>query len=395
MSVSTEDRPLDRPRAPARPPAPTERRRVLFVINSMAGGGAERVMATLLAASVPQRERADIRLVLLDKEPAAYTPPDWIPTIQLDSRGQLTRSVAGLAGVLRTVRPHATVSFLTRANLCTVVTARWFGHRTVISERVNSSAHFGTGAKAALSKLSLRMSYPRAQAVIAPSAGVAEDLVENFGVAAGRISVIANPVDVAAIRALAECPVAPPVATPYIVSIGRLTANKNFATLIEAYARAAIEPSLVILGQGPLEDTLRRQIAERGLERRVILAGFRENPFALMRGALAYVSASRSEGFPNSLVEAMAVGLPVVSSNCPSGPSEILAEKPRNAVTGLDHAAHGILVPVDDAEALAQALRSLSDSALRERYAQAARARVERYDVAGAMRQYWDVIDAA
>lgn len=395
MSVSTQDRMLDRPQPPVGPPAPTERRRVLFVINSMAGGGAERVMATLLAASAPRRERADIRLVLLDDEPAAYAPPDWIPTIQLDSRGGLARSVAGLARTLRAVRPHATVSFLTRANLCNVVTARWSGHRAIISERVNSSAHFGTGARAALSKLSLRMSYPRAQAVIAPSTGVAEDLVENFGVAADRISVIANPVDVAAIRAMAERPVAPPVTTPYLVAIGRLTANKNFATLIEAYARAAIEPGLVILGQGPLEDTLRRQIAERRLEGRVILAGFRENPFAIMRGALAYVSASRSEGFPNSLVEAMAVGLPVIASNCPSGPSEILAEKPRSAVGGLDHAAHGILVPVDDADALAQALRSLSDPALRERYAQAARARVERYDVTGAMRRYWDVIDAA
>ena len=99
------------------------RKRALFLINSLAGGGAERVMCTLLAHSVDEREEFDIVLGLLDDEPAAYTPPDWVEVRQFDCRKSFPRSVAAVRSLVRELRPDVTLSFLTRSNMANVLSA--------------------------------------------------------------------------------------------------------------------------------------------------------------------------------------------------------------------------------------------------------------------------------
>src|SRR5262247_1403095 len=117
------------------------RKRALFIINSLAGGGAERVMSTLLSSSASEREEFEIALVLLDVEKSAYGIPDWIEVHQLDSRRSLFRSVMSLLRVFRRMRPDISLSFLTRPNIANVLASVVRGTPCIISERVNTSSH--------------------------------------------------------------------------------------------------------------------------------------------------------------------------------------------------------------------------------------------------------------
>lgn len=368
---------------------------ILFVINSLAGGGAERVLTTILGASAPWRDRYDIHLALLDDEGRAYTVPDWITVTQLDARHRLAASIFQLRRLVGRLKPDAAFAFLTRANVATAVAMAGRGRPWLISERVNTSAHLGHGAGALAARAMVRLTYPRARHVIAVSDGVADDLVENFGVARNRISAIANPVDHDAIGAEAAAP--PPFAIDgaYVVAAGRLVPNKNFALLVDAFAASGLPHRLVIMGEGPERAALEARIAAKGLTGRILLPGFVANPFAVLARAQLFAMPSNAEGFPNGLVEAMACGLPVVATNCASGPSEILADLPRASVIGVREVPAGALVPTNDVGAFTLALREVASEPRRTAAAQAARRRSLDYGVAKATERYWRRIDAA
>jgi glycosyltransferase involved in cell wall biosynthesis len=372
------------------------RKRVLFIINSLAGGGAERVMCTLLRASQEELRDSQISLLLLDRDAAMYDVPRWIDVQQLDCRHSLVRSVWSAWRALSRARPDLTVSFLTRSNVANIIASTLLGIPAVISERVNTSSHLGAGAGAAVARLLVKATYPKARRIIAVSQGVADDLQASFGIRRDRMAVIANPIDVEAIRAQADSGAPIPVEGPYAVTMGRLVPNKNFGMLIEAFARSGIAGKLLILGDGPERDALTRQIEMLGLGGRVVMPGFSANPFPTLARAAFYVSPSNAEGFPNSLLEAMSVGLPVISTNCPSGPSEVLADLPREQVgPGVTFAPHGILVAPNDPDAMAQALQAMADPARRDSYAERAPKRASDFGVARAKDAYWAVIRQA
>jgi N-acetylgalactosamine-N,N'-diacetylbacillosaminyl-diphospho-undecaprenol 4-alpha-N-acetylgalactosaminyltransferase len=370
----------------------SRRKRVVFLINSLAGGGAERVMCSLLAHSAPESEEFEIVLALLDTEPAAYSPPSWVRQRQFDCRSSLARSVLAVRRLFREERPDATLSFLTRANVANVLASRLRGTPAVISERANTSAHFPRGPRGALPRAFVRFVYPRADRIIAVSAGVERDLRENFAVPARKLSVIANPVDLEAIRSRAcEAPEVD-IDEPFVLGAGRLVASKNFGLLIEAFAAAGLAGKLVIIGEGPERGALLRRIGDLGLGDRVLLPGFVKNPYPLMRRARIFVLPSNAEGFPNGLAEAMALGAPVISTNCASGPSELLAERPREEVEGLSFAEHGVLVPTGDVAAMADALKALEDADLRNRYGQKAAHRAAAFSPEKAKLGYWEIL---
>ena len=181
--------------------------------------------------------------------------------------------------------------------------------------------------------------------LVAVSQGVAADMQARFGVDRERLRVIANPFDFAAMRALAAepCPARP--SGPYILHVGRFAAQKRHDLLLAAFAKSDLPHTLVLLT--PPDAKLTALIAQRDLARRVTIADFQANPYPWMAGADLLVLCSDHEGLPNVLIEALACGTRVVSTDCPSGPREILGGELAQW-----------LVPCDDAAALAAAMRA-------------------------------------
>jgi len=370
------------------------RKRVLFVINSLAGGGAERVLLELIGASRRFVKDYDISLALLDDEKREYAAPEWLKIHQLDSRGGLIRSAIELHRLLRTLRPDVVLSFLTRANFASVAGARMLGHRAIISERVNTSGHFSRGPSAAVSKLLVRLIYPSADKVIAVSEGIAQDLVANFGVPTEKILTIPNPVNMNKIIAASREICERKFEYPFAVAVSRLTKTKNVMLLVEALAASGLALPLVILGQGPEYETIQRRINALGLNQQVHMLGFVTNPYPIIASATCYLSGSNAEGFPNGLVEALALGRSVVATNCPSGPSEILFKRRREEITGVNAGDVGILVPQNDIEAMANAIRLAVHNERIAASAVAGPRRAGDFSIESATDRYWRAIES-
>lgn len=224
--------------------------------------------------------------------------------------------------------------------------------------------------------------YPRADTIIANSDGVARNLAA-LGVPASRVITIPNGIDCAWIARQAGLParLAPPEpGMKTIVTVGRLVAQKDHATLIRAFAAIgnASRCRLVILGSGPERSALNALADTLGLAERVHFVGYQANPYPYLAQSDLFALSSRHEGMPNVLLEALACGLPVVSTDCPSGPREILAD-----------GAYGELVPVGDIARMAAAMvRALHDP----RQAARQQHRAHAYDVATIAARYADVI---
>jgi glycosyltransferase involved in cell wall biosynthesis len=220
----------------------------------------------------------------------------------------------------------------------------------------------------------MRVACPMADLIVATSRGVADDLVESFGGNVGRVRVVPNPVDIAAVTAAAQEPLDAAFADrwthPVIVAAGRLAEAKNYPLLIEAFAilRERTPASLFILGQGDQEAALRELIRVRGLGEFVHLCGFQRNPWKFIARADVFALTSRYEGFGNVLVEAMACGVPVVATSS-AGTRDIVTP-----------GAGGVLVERHEPSAVAAALAQvLGDSAMRRQMADAARRQSEQY----------------
>lgn len=372
------------------------RQRIVFVINSLGSGGAERVLMTVLAHT--PREQYDVHLVLLDRETEHRTPPAFVTLHRLDCSYRLLPSIAALRQTLKDLSPDLVVSFLVRANIAAVIAAKAIGVPVIISERAQLSTHL-TGRhgffRAFIAKVVPRLVYPRADHIIAVSGGVRDDLVRRFGVKPARVTSIPNPYDVPAISSAAAEPPEMPLPDRFMVSAGRLTESKGFAELIDAYRLADPPLPLVILGQGDLRDELQAQISNAGLADRIQLAGYARNPFAVIGRAELFVSASHCEGFPNAMAEAMALGLPIVATDCPSGPSELLDETEDTQATGVHPARHGLLTPVRDPVALADAITLMQDPETRTHYARQSRIRIADFGLQRAMERYWSCFASA
>ena len=198
----------------------------------------------------------------------------------------------------------------------------------------------------------MRKHYPKLEALIAVSQGVAEDVLDITGMNESRVTVVRNPTITPDMLMAATEPVehpwlSPDNPVPVIMGVGRLTEQKDFATLISAFAkvRSQQEARLVILGDGGLRSELMAQATALGVDEHIALPGFQSNPWAWMSRAAVFALSSRWEGSPNTLTGAMALGIPVVSTDCPSGPRELL-----------DAGRVAPLVAMGDSDTLANAL---------------------------------------
>jgi glycosyltransferase involved in cell wall biosynthesis len=260
-----------------------------------------------------------------------------------------------LASYLRRERPTAVISFMAHAGIIALLARRFSGSST----RVICTLHTTPAQAARNSSMIrnrfmpalLRAFYPWADELVAVSHGVAEGLSQATGLPLSTIQVIYNPVITADLPARArQAPDHPWFSAgqpPVILGVGRLSPAKDFPTLIRGFAevRRRREARLIILGEGPERAGLTALAQALGVADDVALPGFRENALAYMAGAKVFVLSSAWEGLPTVLIEALAAGTPVVSTDCPSGPREILQD-----------GRLGALVPVGDATALANAI---------------------------------------
>lgn len=337
----------------AGPPA-----RVAFFLPTLVGGGAERVIVNLAQAiaerGVPvELVVAEARGELLDQRPAS------VPLVDLRAP-RVLRSIGPLARHLRRTRPRVVISSMSHANLVALWAARLAGRGTPVIATVHNTMSRSTpqqgGVAGRLWPRLLGTFYPWAAEIVAVSRGAADDLAATAGLPRDRIRVVYNPVvtpDMLALaRARPDHPWFGPGQPPVVLGVGRLTPQKDFATLLRAFAtlRAARPARLMILGEGEERPRLEGLVRELGIGDDVALPGFQANAMAHLSAAALFVLSSAWEGLPTVLIEALAAGTRVVSTDCPSGPTEILQE-----------GRLGRLVPVGDAAALAAAMAETLD----------------------------------
>jgi glycosyltransferase involved in cell wall biosynthesis len=326
---------------------------VCFFLPNLEAGGAERVMLDL-AEGLHHRGHEISVVVGCAGGGLSGGVAEGVATIDLEA--ERTRYAAGrFAGYLRRERPACVLATLDHSAVLALVATRLVPGRIPVIVRVantlssKSAAASGRAEKATFA-LAKRL-YPRADLLITPSQGVADDLCTFAPVDRGRVVVIPNPVvDRRLFDRAAEPPGHPwfgPGLPPVVLAVGRLVPQKDFQVLMRAFrkVRSGMECRLLILGEGPEREALSTLSRELGIDDDVDLPGFTPNPFSCMAAAGAFVLSSRYEGLPGVLIQALACGAPVVSTNCPSGPEEILAG-----------GRYGRLVPVGDSDALAGAI---------------------------------------
>jgi glycosyltransferase involved in cell wall biosynthesis len=319
----------------------------------MGAGGAERSMLKL-AGGIAARGYA-VDLVLARAEgPLLAEVPASVRLVDLRARRVLT-SLPALVHYLRREQPVALLSVL-HGNIIALSARQMAGVRTrvIVSERntlSSESQHYATDLRMRLMPRLVRYFYPWADAIVAVSKGVADDLTQVVGIPRELVWVIYNPIVTPGLveKALAplEHPWFEPGEPPVILAVGRLSAQKDFATLILALARIRqVRPArLLILGEGEGRPALESLVGRLDLEQDVSLPGFIPNPYPYMRRASLFVLSSRWEGLPGVLIEALFCGVPVISTDCPSGPREILAD-----------GKYGRLVPVGNVDTLVRAI---------------------------------------
>ncbi len=397
-------------------------RRIAVFVPSLEGGGAERSMLSLARAMVAHGREVDLVVCRL-KGAYVNSVPSGVRLVVLQAEsllrarlsallanrgwpGPVLRAVvlpgksapeveytASLKDYLRERKPDVLLSAMTYTNLAAI----WARNAVdpalpvAVSERIALSRHCENASSRRkwrwryLPAL-VRQNYPSADAIIAVSSQVAEDLVAITGMPPGAVQTIYNPVVDDRLRLQAAEALSHPWFAddepPVLIGVGRLAEQKDFPTLVRAFARVrARRPvRLVILGEGRQRDRLQELAVQLGVQEDLDMPGFVDNPFQYMSRAAVLVQSSTYEGLPGVLIQALACACPVVSTNCPGGAAEIL-----------DNGRYGALVPVGDEQALASAIgETLDDPPDRGLLLE----RAEQFAVDTATQSYLKVLDA-
>jgi glycosyltransferase involved in cell wall biosynthesis len=360
-------------------------RRVAIFTSNMDGGGAERAMAKLAGGIADQGYAVDLVLSRAEGHYLTEVPAD-VRVVDL----RAPRVLASIPALVRYLRRERPAALLTSMNYVNVVGiwARALARvptRLVVNEQnaLSLEARHSPRRRHRLMPRLIGRFYPWADGVVAVAYGTADDLSASTGLERDRIEVVHNPIVTPELERLASEPLDHPWfrpgEPPVVLSVGRLSPQKDFGTLIAAFAevRARRPARLVILGEGPERPRLEAAVADLGLARDALLPGWVANPYPWMVHAGAYVLSSRWEGLPSVLIEALYCGVPVVATDCLSGPREILED-----------GKHGALVPVGDVDAIAAAI----DAALDGRVPRPSQESWRAYEQETVVRRYLDVL---
>lgn len=351
--------------------------RLTLVISSLGAGGAERIMSVMANYWVTQKGW-DITLLTLHDEtiPPFYSLDVRVKYIPLGIAGLSPHPIIGIGNNIKRIQklrsviidsqPNAVISFMDRTNILTLIATWGLKIPLLISEHVYP-AFYPIGQSWELLR---QLLYPKANRII-----VLTERIKSYFRSEIQSKIVVIPYPVLPPSEIDVNPATTVVLKkPAIIAMGRLAEQKGFDLLLRAFAKVKHlfpEWSLTILGEGVLRSNLEDLRNELGLNNCVNLPGIVKNPYAILKQADLFVMSSRFEGFPNALCEAMACGLPVISTDCPSGPKEII-----------QHGIDGLLVPNGDVETLAAAMTHLiSNYAERQELAHQAMKVTQRFNI--------------
>lgn len=370
--------------------------KALFFIPSLGGGGAERVMTEILHHI--GRDRIEPVLVLLrqyEHSPYKKDLPGGLKIIVAertsDNHFDKIKQYAAFMKIVFEEKPHVIISMLTHSNIMSISAKMLFRKRVIIGEHNTLSEVIKTEEGKRMlwfpTATLVRIFYMFADKIIAVSEGVKTDLVKKFSIPSGNVHVINNPIDLKRVLELCNNPAEHIFfreETPLVLSVGRLVPQKGFDILLKAFRRVVgeMDARLMILGEGPERKSLVRLARELAITEKVSFPGFQNNPYKFLSKGHVFALPSRYEGFPMVMLEAMACNIPVVSTDCKSGPREILED-----------GKCGLLVSPEDPDALSMALlKLLKDKNLRERFSILGKKRAEEFTAKKIARQYEDII---
>lgn len=302
--------------------------KILFIVPSMRGGGAERVISTLLQHI--NKDKFDLNLALITKEGKFLDNiPSHVNLIDLDTK-RVRNSIFKIIKTINSLKPDIVFSTLGHLNLLISMIRPFLSKKIVFIGRESNT----------VSVINKQSKYPKLfdflynnfynnfDHIVAQAEYMKKDLVENYQIKSEKITVINNPIDFENIKKLSNISSKELFDKSKInlLAVGRLSHQKGFDTLLEIMKELDEKYFLSILGQGPDEEKLKSMIKEFSLESKVQLLGFQDNPYSYMKQADIFVLSSRFEGLPNVVLEANACGTTVIAFDCPGGTNEIIVD---------------------------------------------------------------------
>lgn len=376
-------------------------------ITSLSGGGAERVVSILLSQL---KKDFDIILVLMNSTIVYDIPVKDIQILYLEDNNF---KESGIKKILKLPilawrykkicefkKIDISLSFMYRPNFINVL-AKLLGLqcKVFISERnTPSEVYAGKSFSSLVGKILIKSLYDKADKIIANSKGNALDLIKNFNISNSILTVIENPFDLKNIMNKSNENIEFDVPNKFIfIIVGRLEEHKRHILAVEAFSRLKDTNSeLWILGCGPMEDNIRNAIEKFKIKDRVKVLGFDKNPYKFMSKADCFILCSIREGFPNVLVEAMACGLPIISTDCHSGPREILSPNSDISLklkSQIEMSEYGMLIPMDEVNFLQEAMeKMMKDKNLFDRYQNKSKNRANKFNVTNIIYKFKEIL---
>jgi glycosyltransferase involved in cell wall biosynthesis len=359
---------------------PEKHYRILFVLPSLAGGGAERVVTTLLRHIDRERFRVDLALAT-GGGPLLSQVPEDIDIIDIGA-SRTRNALPSLVRLIRKRRYGVVFSTLGHMNLLLRLAHPFLPRNSAFVGRETNiqSVNLGNTPHPALFKFLYKWLYPGFDRVICQSKDMLEDLVGHFSMPRERCILIPNPVDVERIREMAAAGEPDlPVGRTNLVACGKLKPQKGFDLLLKALASLDdTSIHLTIMGRGPRQPELEALARSLGIKERVAFAGYVDNPYPNLAACDAFVLSSRHEGFPNILLEALTLGARVAACDCPGDVRDILSGMPSTRLALPED-------PQSLASAITKVLADERETATTRRLIQ------ERYGAEAITRQYQDV----
>lgn len=370
-------------------------------VYSLGGGGAEKAAIELI---VGLNKNFDIKLLLFS-DIVKYKLPDNIAYEVLDSFDFYDNPIKKLlklpwlaykyAAFCKKHDINISLSLLSRPNIISVA-SRFFGNKAeiVLSEHSTLSHYYGNSVPEIVMKKIISVLYKKSNKIIAVSNGAKSDMVENFSVSSEKIHVLHNPIDINLIVSRSHEAVKIDMSKFTFITCGRLIKSKNVEMVILAFAKQQdLNTQLIILGEGEQEQELKEICEKYAISERVFFLGFTQNPYAYFSKSSVFVFGSNLEALPTVLIEALACNLPIISTDCPSGPSEILCDDNAFFADGIKYAKYGLLVKVGDTSSFSNAMKIMSENTiLRENFSKIAYQRAIDFEKEKIFEKYTEVL---